>query len=80
MKVNAEVLALSWELDRAIIAKQTESDWGDQIVTQLSKDLSGEFPEIKGFSRSNVFNIRKWYQFYQSEPIVQQAGGLKTDV
>ena len=38
--------------------------------------MSSEFPEIKGFSRFNLFNIRKWYQFYGSHQLVQQAVGL----
>lgn len=75
LKVNAELLALYWELGKAISDKQAESDWGDKVIGQLSKDLSSEFPEIKGFSRSNLFNIRKWYRFYSSSQIVQQPVG-----
>jgi len=31
---------------------------------QLSKDLTGEFPEMTGFSERNMFYIQKWYNFY----------------
>jgi predicted nuclease of restriction endonuclease-like (RecB) superfamily len=34
------------------------------LIEQLSKDLSAEFATQKGFSRSNLFYIRKWYLFY----------------
>jgi predicted nuclease of restriction endonuclease-like (RecB) superfamily len=64
-------LSLYWELGKAITSKQGESEWGDKIITQLSKDLTGEFPQIKGFSVTNLKYIRKWYGFYR--PIGQQA-------
>ena len=71
LKVNAEMLLLYWELGKAITAKQAESDWGDKIITQLSNDLASEFPDIKGFSVTNLKYIRKWFLFYSA--IGQQA-------
>jgi hypothetical protein len=53
LKVNAEMLYLYWQMGKAITEKQEESQWGDKIITQLSKDLSSEFPDIKGFSSTN---------------------------
>lgn len=71
LKINDELLALYWELGKAITEKQKQSSWGDKIITQLSGDLCSEFPEIKGFSATNLKYIRKWFQFYTS--IGQQA-------
>lgn len=34
-----------------------------------------EFPEVKGFSASNLKYIRQWHAFYADEPIGQQAVG-----
>lgn len=45
----------------------------NNYVEQLAKDLRGEFPEMKGFSRANLFFIRKFYQFYATSPSVLQA-------
>jgi predicted nuclease of restriction endonuclease-like (RecB) superfamily len=66
LKVNSEMLSLYWDLGKAITEKQVQASWGDKIVTQLSADLISEFPEIKGFSITNIKYIRKWYQFYTS--------------
>jgi len=64
-------------LGAEISEKQKKAVWGDKLIEALSKDLTDEFSDIKGFSRSNLFNIRKWYQFYsQDKAIVQQAVGL----
>jgi predicted nuclease of restriction endonuclease-like (RecB) superfamily len=72
IKVNTELLDLYWQLGKKIIAKQNESNWGDGIIEQLSKDLTAVFPGIRGFSRANLFFIRKWFLFYQPISIVSQ--------
>jgi hypothetical protein len=28
--------------------------WGDKLIEQLAKDLKEEFPDLKGFSSSNL--------------------------
>ena len=71
LKVNTEMLVLYWEIGKELTEKQEHSNWGDKIITQLAKDLSGEFPGVKGFSSTNLKYIRKWFQFYNS--IGQQA-------
>ena len=77
VKVNAELLNFYWELGAEIVEKQTNASWGDRFLHQLSKDLVNEFPEMKGFSLSNLKYIRQWYLFYnQDEKIGQQAVGL----
>ncbi len=54
---------------------------GDGFLKQLSMDLRAEFPEIKGFSSSNIKYIRQWFLFYTSdEPIGQQAVGQLTQI
>jgi hypothetical protein len=77
LKVNTEMFSLYWELGKAMSEKQANSTWGDKIITQLAADLTAEFKDLEGFSRSNLFNIRKWYQFYAKNlQIVQQSVGL----
>ena len=41
--------------------------WGDALIDQLAKDLSTEFPDMKGFSRTNLFYIRRWFLFYNAQ-------------
>lgn len=39
-------------------------------------DLRTEFPHTEGFSRTNLYYIKRWYGFYSSQNIiVHQAGG-----
>ncbi len=76
VKVNTELLDLYWGLGADIVEKQKKSKWGDGLLLQLSKDLTIEFPEMKGFSASNLKYIKQWFLFYnQSAVIGQQAVG-----
>ncbi|MEO0582771.1 MAG: PDDEXK nuclease domain-containing protein, partial [Bacteroidota bacterium] len=73
LSVNRELIALYWNMGQMIVEKQEQSTWGDKIIPQLVQDLKRLFPEVKGFSRRNSFNIRKWYLFYRAQAeIVQQ--------
>ena len=76
IRVNTELLSLYWDLGRMIMEKQKESKWGDGIIVQLSNDLMSEFPDIKGFSLTNLKYIRQWYQFYNSTISPQLADYL----
>ena len=72
--VNTELLNVYWELGKEITDKQDEAKWGDAILEQLSIDLRISFPNIKGFSKRNLYAIRQWYLFYKAgSEIVPQA-------
>lgn len=74
VRVNTTLLEFYWELGRDIVEKQRQAHWGDSLLEHLSKDLSAEFPEIKGFSKRNLEHIRRWYLFWASDrPIAKQA-------
>ena len=74
VKVNSTLLEFYWELGADIVAKQKKTTWGSGFLKQLSKDLIAEFPEIKGFSKRNLEQIRRWYLFWSKKiSIAQQA-------
>jgi len=64
LAVNAQLLEVYWELGKEIVQKQDEAGWGDAVLEQLSSDLRLSFPDMKGFSRRNLYAIRQWYLFY----------------
>lgn len=73
MTVNRQLLELYWQLGRDIYEKQQKANWGDGLIGQLSRDLSAAFPNMKGFSKRNLFFIRQWYLFYRDDEIVKQV-------
>ena len=66
VKVNSEQLLFNWMLGRDLVTRKAEEKWGTGIVEQVSLDLQNEFPNIKGFSARNLWNMKKWYLFYSS--------------
>ncbi|WNJ17057.1 DUF1016 N-terminal domain-containing protein [Pontibacter sp. G13] len=67
LSVNAQLHELYWMLGKELALRHSNSKWGSKIIEQLSKDLSAEFPEIKGFSRRNLYAIKQWYSFYSTK-------------
>lgn len=75
LAANSELIRFYWELGSQIDEKQQHSQWGDKIIQQLSADLQKEFPEIKGFSTTNLKYCLRFYQFFaelQPSPFGQQ--------
>jgi hypothetical protein len=70
ISVNAELLQLYWDLGQEILKKEEATEWGDKIIPQLAKDLLSAFPEMKGFSKRNLFYIQQWVKFYSQPSIV----------
>ncbi|QQO07561.1 PDDEXK nuclease domain-containing protein [Breznakiella homolactica] len=46
---------------------------GDGFIEQMSRDLQKTFPDMKGFSHSNLKYIRQWYLFWSKHIIGQQV-------
>lgn len=76
VRVNTALLELYWSIGADIVDRQVEEKWGSGVIPQLSADLRAEFPEMQGFSTTNLWYIKKWYLFYSQEDIkLHQPGG-----
>ena len=69
--VNKEMIALYWEVGKRITEQQTALGWGKSVVENLSRDIQKEFPGIKGFGVSNMWDMARFYTEYQSNEILQ---------
>ncbi len=74
LAVNSSLIQLYWNMGKMIADNQALFEGRTNYVEQLAKDLRTEFPEMKGFSRSNLFYIRKFYQFYANTSVQQLVG------
>src|SRR3989337_416493 len=76
--VNKELIVLYWDIGRMIIERQNQYDWGKSVVENLAKDLQQEFSGILGFSKDNLWRMRKFYLQYKDNeklaPMVQEIG------
>lgn len=74
VQVNQELISTYWKIGEIIVRyeqnEQIRAAYGERTLLALSKELTQELG--KGFSRSNVYNMR---QFYLSYPIFQTVSG-----
>ncbi|MGI6444127.1 MAG: PDDEXK nuclease domain-containing protein [Candidatus Ozemobacteraceae bacterium] len=78
LAASRELLLFYWELGGDISRKLEETNWGAKVIDQLAKDLRSEFPDIRGFSRRNLYYTKKFYEVFSSFPddtqIVPRSG------
>jgi predicted nuclease of restriction endonuclease-like (RecB) superfamily len=75
LAVNQELMLLYWHIGREILKRQQEEGWGSKVVSRLAEDLKREFPDMKGFSRTNLLYMRAFAEAYPDEAIVQRSAG-----
>ena len=79
-KVNQEMLAFYWSLGRDIIDMKAESRWGSSFIRNLSRDLQNSLPDVKGFSRTNLFYMIRFYKLYSQSEALTQSSESKTEI
>lgn len=72
---NNELLLFYWDLGKMMDELSASAQWGNNWMQDLSKDLRQEFPDMEGFSKTNLYNIKRLYQFYKNEEFFHQLGG-----
>ena len=65
-QVNKTLINLYWGIGQEIYNQQQEKGWGKSIVEVLSKELKKEFPDVHGFSSSNLWRMRNFYVTYNN--------------
>jgi predicted nuclease of restriction endonuclease-like (RecB) superfamily len=71
--VNRELILLYWDIWRGIVEKQMVAGWGDAVVEQLAADLRVEFPDMRGFSVSNIWRMKQLFLVHSSPEFLAQA-------
>lgn len=65
ISVNRELLQLYWEIGREIVRRQESEGWGSSVIKQISADLKKTFPNVRGFSTSNIWRMRAFFLAYR---------------
>ena len=58
LAVNHELIVLYWSIGRDILDRQQRDGWGTGVVDRVSVDLRAAFPNMSGFSRTNIKYMR----------------------
>jgi predicted nuclease of restriction endonuclease-like (RecB) superfamily len=75
--VNNENLLTAWEVGAFVLARLKNSAWGSKTVMQLSEYLRSQDPTLRGYSRSNIYNMVLLYDTYSSQDFSQLSEKLK---
>lgn len=66
LAVNSALIHFYWDLGKMISEK--EKVWGSKFLENVSKDLRLEFPEMTGFSVTNLKYCKQFYSFFSIRP------------
>ena len=65
--VNNETLFTAWSVGKHVSDKLKNEEWGSKVVSQLSEYIRAKRPDVKGFSRSSIYNMVMFYEEYSSD-------------
>lgn len=74
--VNHELISMYWEIGAYVSKKVKNGGWGKSVVTDFARFIQAERPDIKGFSASNIWRMRQFYETYKENeklaPLVRE--------
>ncbi len=68
--VNYEMISMYWNIGAYVSKKVKREGWGKSIVSDFAKFIQSERPDIKGFSASNIWRMRQFYETYEDNEIL----------
>lgn len=74
--VNQEQLALYFGIGRYISANTRNKHWGGGMIKSISQSLRNELPGLRGFSETNLKNMRTFYEAWNG---IETNSSVTTD-
>lgn len=72
---NAELLSLYYGIGKYISENTRSGAWGSDAIGQIAKRLQKDLPGLRGFSGSNIKNMRQFYEEWRSYVNRQPSAG-----
>ena len=77
--INEQSLLCAWYVGGYVSKKLKREEWGSKVVSQLSEYIRSKHPDIKGFSKRNLYNMVMFYDEYSSETFAAAIRKYMTD-
>lgn len=77
--INEQSLLCAWYVGGFVSKKLKKEEWGSKVVSQLSEYIRSKHPDIKGFSKRNLYNMVMFYDEYSSETFAATIRKYMTD-
>lgn len=78
--VNEEHLLTCWDVGALISDRIKQGKWGDKVVQDLADYVKHQRPNYRGYGRSNLYNMVRFYETYSSDKFVQSVNGQLGDI
>ncbi len=65
--VNTELIDLYWQVGEYISRKLETATWGEGVVDALARYLQRHYPNLRGFTRPNLFRMRQFFEAYKGD-------------
>jgi len=62
--VNRELISMYWEIGAYVSDKVKHNGWGKSVVEDFARFIQAKRPDFKGFSASNIWRMRQFYETY----------------
>lgn len=79
LSVNSVVIQLYWNIGEMIANNQSLFEGRNNYIEQLASDIKSTFPNLSGFSRRNLFEVRRFYLLYSSISVQHGAALTNND-
>jgi predicted nuclease of restriction endonuclease-like (RecB) superfamily len=70
--VTQELVLLYWAIGKEILSRQNAQGWGANIIPRLAKDLSTQFPDMRGLSPRNLGYMKAFAEAWSDDAILQE--------
>lgn len=64
--VNEELLNTAWYVGSYVSVKLKSEEWGSKVVSQLSEYIRSHRPDLRGYSRRNIYNMVQFFDEYST--------------
>ena len=73
--VNKELLILYYNVGKLLTEKTEQENWGARVLETISNDLQNALPGLRGFSITNLKNMKQFFETYSQFVISQSVTG-----
>ena len=80
LSANSEQIRLYHDLGRDILERQSREKWGAKVIEHLSADLRAAFPDMKGFSASNLKYMKAFAEACPDRRFMPQSAAPSADL
>jgi predicted nuclease of restriction endonuclease-like (RecB) superfamily len=64
LAVNRELINMYWDIGKYLSRRVSDDGWGKSVVKEFSDFIQSRYVGIRGFSASNIWRMKQFYETY----------------